>query len=81
MPVAIVFQNLEAGARRVEHRSTRETILGCPPIRLWFLKGRVLLRLRFSLANFSFGLVRHYRPALHDSFHLINRHIDIRERV
>ncbi len=42
--------------RRVEHRSTRETILG------------LLLHFGFSLANLS--LVRHHRPALHDPFHL-----------
>jgi len=42
-----------------------------PPFRLWFLKGWVLLRFGFSLANLSLGLVRHHRPAPHDPFHLV----------
>lgn len=56
---------------RVEHRSTRETNLGGPPFRHWFLKGWVLLRFGFSLANFSLGLVRHHRSALHHPFHVV----------
>jgi len=45
-----------------------------PPFRLWFLKGWVLLRFGFSLANLSLGLVRHDRAALHDPFMLFRAH-------
>jgi hypothetical protein len=60
------------GVRRVEHRSTRETILGCPtPFAFGFFERVGILRFGFSLANLSLGLVRHHRSALHYPFHVV----------
>jgi uncharacterized protein (DUF433 family) len=66
-----------AGGAQIDPRD----VLGCPTLSSLVLEGWVLLRFGFSLANLSPGLVRDHRAALHDPFHLINRHIDIRERV
>jgi hypothetical protein len=54
---------------------------GAPPFRVCFLKGWVVLRFGFSLANLSLGLVRHHRPALHDTPLSSNTAVVVRVRA
>ena len=56
-----------AASKRVKHRSTRETILGCPLSSLVFERVGPSA-VGFSLANLSPGLIHHHSAALHDPF-------------
>ncbi len=78
---------IDSSAWRVEHRSARETILGCPTLSSLVFsclpqaeKGGSF-RFGFSLANLSLGLVRHYGASFHHPFHLVNRDIDVRQWI